>query len=85
MERLWLRDTRVAECVGTSSTPPASPRRGELGFARRPGDPNVKLLGIGGSVGRAGTLGGVRGDGEAVPDATELRRDILNPGVVGEG
>ena len=56
-----------------------------LGMVRRAGDPNVKLLGMGGSVGRAGTLGGVKGEGDAVPDATELRRDTLNPGVVGDG
>lgn len=40
---------------------------------------------MGGSVGKAGTLGGVRGEGDAVPDATELRRDTRKPGVVGDG
>jgi hypothetical protein len=90
IERLWaLWNTCGDECAGSSSTLLISPRSGERnsepGIEPRAGDPNVKLLGIGGSVGRAGTLGGVRGEGEAVPDAIELRRDILKPGVVGDG
>lgn len=97
VERVWLlRDAiggaEVYAC--NSSTFPRlgwSPRRGErnseLGIVRSlEGEPNVKLVGIGGRVGRAGTLGGVRGEGDALaPDATEPRLDTLNPGVVGDG
>lgn len=97
IERVWLLREAIGgvdEYACSSSTLPklgVSPRRGErnseLGIVRSlEGEPKVKLVGIGGRVGRAGTLGGVRGDGDAlVPDATELRLDTLKPGVVGDG